>query len=154
MKTLIIDKPGKHTVDLHINKNGESLEWFGLINAREAGEYELDLVMTHDAVKTFGRVVIKGVVENGARVKITGLIKIMKIAQSTDSFLSMKVLLLDKKSSATAEPELEIEANQVKASHSASVGKIDEEQLFYLKSRGISEAEAKTIIVNGFIKVE
>ena len=66
----------------------------------------------------------------------------------------MKILLLDKKSGATAEPELEIEANRVKASHSASVGKIDDEQLFYLRSRGIEETKAKNIIVNGFINFD
>ncbi len=64
----------------------------------------------------------------------------------------MRVLLLDKKSSAVAEPKLEIENNEVKASHAASVGKIDDDQIFYLKSRGIDEEEAKSIIVEGFLK--
>jgi Fe-S cluster assembly protein SufD len=151
MKKYLMNKPGKHEIKLQLIKEGERLEWLGIIDAREAGEYELNLVMTHRVPETFGRVVIKGVAENGARIKIKGLVRIMKAAQKTDSFLSMKVLLLDKKSSAVAEPELEIEANQVKASHAASVGKIDEEQLFYLKSRGVAEAEAKEIIVKGFL---
>lgn len=130
------------------------MEWLGIIDARESGEYELNLIISHTVPNTFGRVVIRGVAENGARIAVKGLVKIEKQAQNTDSFLAMKILLLDKKSGATAEPELEIEANRVKASHSASVGKIDDEQLFYLKSRGIEETKAKNIIVNGFINFD
>lgn len=147
----MINKPGKHEIKLQLNKVGEKLEWLGIINARETGDYEINLVMTHSAPNTFGRVMVKGVAENGARVKVKGLVKIEKKAQNTDSFLSMKILLLDKQSGATAEPELEIEANQVKASHSAAVGKVDEEQMFYLASRGINEKEAKNIIIKGFL---
>ena len=154
MENLRITKPGKHEIKLSLNKEGENLEWLGIIDARESGEYVLNLVISHIAPNTFGRVVIKGVAENGARIAVKGLVKIEKQAQNTDSFLAMKILLLDKKSGATAEPELEIEANRVKASHSASVGKIDDEQLFYLRSRGIEETKAKNIIVNGFINFD
>jgi Fe-S cluster assembly protein SufD len=151
MKRYFINKPGKYEVKLSLNKIGERLEWLGLIEAREEGEYELNLVMSHLTEDTFGRVMIKGVAENGARIKVRGLVEISKQAQETDSFLAMKVLLLDNKSSAVAIPELSILANTVKASHSASVGKIDEEQLFYLKSRGIKENEAKNVIIKGFM---
>jgi Fe-S cluster assembly scaffold protein SufB len=151
MEKLKINKPGKHEINLSLKKMGERLEWLGIVDAREAGEYELNLVINHEVPDTFGRVEIRGVAENGARVKVKGLVRIAKIAQNTDSFLSMKILLLDMESGATAEPELEIEANQVKASHSASVGKIDKEQMFYLASRGINEQEAKALIINGFL---
>lgn len=150
-KKYLIVKPGKHEIKLSLNKEGDRLEWLGIIDAREAGEYDLNIVVTHTVPDTFGRVEIRGVAENGARVKVKGLVRIEKQAQNTDSFLSMKILLLDKRSAATAEPELEILANKVKASHSASVGKIDEEQLFYLASRGVGESEAKKIIIKGFL---
>jgi Fe-S cluster assembly protein SufB len=148
---LIINKPGKHEINLSLKKEGEKLEWLGIIDARKLGDYELNLVMSHLVQNTFGRVEVRGVAENGARIKVKGLVRIEKEAQNTDSFLSMKILLLDKRSMATAEPELEIEANRVKASHSASVGKINEEQLLYLKSRGITENEAKKAIIKGFL---
>ena len=154
MEKYLINKPGKYEIKLQLTKEGEKLEWLGIIDARKAGEYELYLTMEHLVPNTFGRVTVRGVAENGARIRIKGLVKIEKEAQNTDSFLTMKILLLDKKSGATAEPELEILANRVKASHSASVGKIDEEELFYLKSRGINEQEAKKIIVNGFINFD
>jgi len=151
MKNFVMRSPGRQNVELCLTKEGERLEWLGVIDAREPGEYELSLIMSHFVPSTFGRIVIKGVAENGARIKVKGIIRIKKQAQNTDSFLSMKILLVDKKSSAVAEPELEIEANQVKASHSASVGKIDEDQMFYLKSRGIDEKSAKEIIINGYL---
>lgn len=151
MEKYIINKPGEHKIRLKLEKEGEKLEWLGLIDARIAGEYLLDLVMSHEVPNTFGRVQIRGVASDGARVRVKGLVKINREAQNTDSFLSMKVLLLDKKSGATVDPELEIEADRVKASHAAAVGKIDEEQIHYLASRGVEETEAKEIIIKGFL---
>ena len=95
MKNLVVSKPGKYEVSLQLSKEGERLEWRGLINAREAGEYELNLTMSHEEQDTFGRVMIKGVAENGARIKVKGLVRIEKQAQNTDSFLTMKILLLE-----------------------------------------------------------
>jgi Fe-S cluster assembly protein SufD len=151
MENILINKLGKHEIKLQLAKEGERLEWLGIVDAREVGEYEIDLVMMHLVPDTFGRVEIRGVAEHGAKVKVKGKVCIAKNAQNTDSFLSMKILLLDNKSMATAEPELEIEANKVKASHAATVGKIDEEQLLYLASRGIGEVEAKDMIIKGFL---
>ena len=131
---------------------GEEREILGVVSAMEAGEYKVRVVADHVATNTFGRVVIKGAAANGAHISIDGLVKIGKEARKTDSFLEMRILLLDKQSSAVAEPKLEIENNDVKASHAATVGKIDEDQLFYLASRGIERDEAKRLIVEGFLK--
>lgn len=151
-KTFVLDKPG--TIDLVVpfEKEGEEIEILGMVEANEAGDYLVRVLADHVAKNTFGRVVVKGVARNGARIKIDGMVKIEKGASLTNSFLEMRVLLLDKKSSAVAEPKLEIENNEVKASHAASVGKIDDDQIFYLNSRGIDEEEAKSIIVEGFLR--
>src|SRR3989344_9349435 len=79
------------------------------------------------------------------------MIKIVKDANGVDDFLEMRLLLLDSKSQAVAEPKLEIEANEVKASHAATVGKIDEEELFYLQSRGVKRTEAEKLVIDGFL---
>src|SRR3989344_9660611 len=79
------------------------------------------------------------------------MIKIVKDDKGVDDFLEMRLLLLDAKSQAVAEPKLEIEANEVKASHAATVGKIDDEGLFYLQSRGVKQGEAEKLIVTGFL---
>lgn len=152
IKTFILDKPGEIDLVVPFLVEGEEMEILGIVDAREKGDYVVKVLADHVAKNTFGRVIIKGVAQNGARIKMDGMVKIEKGARLTNSFLEMRVLLLDKKSSAVAEPKLEIENNEVKASHAASVGKIDDDQIFYLKSRGIEEDEAKAIIVEGFLK--
>lgn len=95
------------------------------------------------------------VIGSGAHAKLTikGVIKIAKEAQETEAFLEMRVLLVDSTAYAKADPELEIEANNVKASHAASIGQIDPEQVMYLMSRGLSMEDAKSTIINGFLGV-
>lgn len=151
-KTFILDKPGKIGLIVPFLVEGEEMEILGIVEAKEPGDYLVKVLADHVAKNTFGRVIIKGVAQNGARIKIDGMVKVEKGANLTNSFLEMRVLLLDKKSSAVAEPKLEIENNDVKASHAATVGKIDEDQIFYLNSRGINVEEAKMLIVDGFLK--
>jgi Fe-S cluster assembly protein SufB len=151
MEKYEINKPGKYEINLQLNKEDEKMEWMGTIKAREPGEYILNLSMSHLSPATYSRVTIKGIAENGARVIVKGTVKIFEQAQDADSYLAMKVVLGDDKSTAIVEPVMEIKANQVKAGHGASVSKIDEEQLFYLMSRGLEKREAKEMIIEGFI---
>lgn len=147
-----LDKPGEIDLVIPFLVAHEEREVLGIISAMEPGDYKVRVVSDHRASNTFGRIVIKGVAANGVRVTVDGMVKIGKEARKTDSFLEMRILLLDKKSSAVAEPKLEIENNDVRASHAATVGKIDEEQIFYLNSRGVDTDEAKRLIVEGFLK--
>ena len=147
-----LDKPGEIDLVVPFLTSYEEKEVLGVISATEPGDYKVRVVADHKVPNTFGRIVIKGVAANGARVTVDGLVKIAEGAKKTDSFLEMRILLLDKQSSAVAEPKLEIENNDVKASHAATVGKIDEDQLFYLSSRGVDSEEAEKLIVEGFLK--
>jgi len=150
--TFSIDHPEKKDIYIPLLNYGQEVELYGLVEAESEGDYEINIVMDHRNRGTYGRVLVKGTAINGARVKVNGLVKIEKDASKTDSYLTMKMLILDEKSMATVEPRLEIENNDVKASHSATVGKIDDEQLFYLISRGISLEEARKLIINGFLE--
>jgi Fe-S cluster assembly protein SufB/Fe-S cluster assembly protein SufD len=105
----------------------------------------------HKVPNTKGNVLVKGVLRDSARSVSQGMIKIDKNAQKTDSFLAEHTMLLDPEARSDAIPGLEIEANDVRATHSASVSQIDEEQVFYLKCRGVDEDEAKKLIVLGFL---
>jgi len=87
-----------------------------------------------------------------AQAKIIGTIKVLPGAEKTNSFLAERLLILSDKARAEAVPNLEIEADDVKCSHAATVGKIDEEQMFYLMSRGLPRAQAQDIIVEGFLQ--
>lgn len=147
------DRPGKWEVVIPFEKIGEEMTWVGIVDAREPGEYELLVIAEHKVEKTKGRIAVRAVVGENANVKIRGIIRIAKEAQETDDFLELRVLTLDESARATVEPELEIEANNVKASHAATVGQIDEEQLLYLQSRGLSVVRAREEIVNGWLGV-
>jgi len=92
----------------------------------------------------------KGVVTNKATTVFNGKIFVRKDAQKTNAYQSSKNILLSDDGSVYAKPQLEIYANDVKCSHGTSTGKIDESALFYLKSRGIGEAEAKKLLLAAF----
>lgn len=155
MKKIVVrhDKPGLLEVKIPFEKEGERVEWVGIVDARVRGEYELRVVAEHKTSNTEGRITIRAVVGKGSTVKLYGKIKIEKQAQQTNDYLEIRALTLDKSAMCIAEPELEIEANNVKASHGASVGMIDAEQLLYLKSRGLSEVQAQEQIVFGWLGV-
>lgn len=145
------NKPGEWEVIVPYDKDGEEKIWIGVVRADKKGEYDLKVTAEHRALNTRGRIVVKAVASGGAQVKLTGMIKIYKKAQGTDNFLELRVLILDEQSRATADPRLEIEANEVKAGHAASISKIDEEQVLYLQSRGLTEERASNQIVEGFL---
>jgi Fe-S cluster assembly protein SufD len=105
----------------------------------------------HQCRHTTAKVLIKGALRDNARSVFYGNVKIEKDAQDADSFLSDHVMLLNSGARADSIPGLEIKANQVRASHSASIGQIDEEQVFYLMTRGLPEHDAKRSIVSGFL---
>lgn len=149
--TVKYDAPGKYEAEILFADQGVQRKWQGIVDARKPGLYELNVTAIHTAPQTGGRITVRSVVGRDAELKLTGMIKIAKQAQEVDDFLELRVILLDKSARATAEPKLEIEADNVKASHAASVGKIDEEQILYLKSRGLTEERAKQEIVNGFL---
>ncbi|MFH1244242.1 MAG: SufD family Fe-S cluster assembly protein [bacterium] len=155
MKKIIMkyDKPGKWEVMIPFEKVGEEREWVGIVDARGAGEYELRVTADHKARGTKGRITVRAVVGEGAVVGIIGMVKIRKEAQATDDFLELRVLTLDEAARATAEPRLEIEANNVKASHAASIGPIDKEQILYLMSRGLDVEQARSEVVEGWLGV-
>ena len=147
------DQPGKWEVKIPFTKVREDKSWVGVVDARRPGEYELLVVGVHKAEATKGRIAVRVVAGAGARVKIRGVVKIAKNAQDTDSFLELRALTLDKTAVVMLDPELEIEANQVKASHAASVGPIDTEQLLYMQSRGLTKEQAERTIVAGWLGV-
>ena len=118
------------------------------------GKQHLDCTTNayHNAPNTTNDMAVKAIMMDSSRSIYRGLIKIRKEAQGTNSYLSNHVLKLSDKSLANSIPALEIDANEVKASHGATMGQVDEEQLFYLRSRGLSQQEAEKLIVEGFFE--
>jgi Fe-S cluster assembly protein SufB len=108
--------------------------------------------LVHAAPNTSGRIVSKSISKNGGRSSYRGLVRVEPGAKKSRSSVVCDALILDDISRSDTYPYIEIEEQDVSIGHEASVSKIGEEQLFYLKSRGLSEAEASTMIVGGFIE--
>lgn len=117
------------------------------------GDFHHDdtVFVTHDAVNCESRQVFKKVLRNGATGVFQGKILVKEGAQKTDGYQISQSLLLDDDSQFLAKPELEIYADDVACSHGSTSGAIDEEGLFYLRSRGVSKAEATDLMTLAFL---
>jgi Fe-S cluster assembly protein SufD len=104
----------------------------------------------HDAPDTTSNLLFKGAVGDHSRSVYTGLIRVEKEARGTNAFQTNRNLKLSDNAWAESVPNLEIETNDVKCSHASTVGPVDEEQLFYLESRGVPTEIAERLIVAGF----
>jgi len=119
--------------------------------ATGAFHHDDTVFVTHDAVDCESRQVFKKVLRNGAEGVFQGKILVKPDAQKTDGYQLSQALLLDEDSSFQAKPELEIYADDVQCSHGSTTGAIDEEALFYLRSRGVSHGEAIDLLVLAFL---
>jgi len=108
-------------------------------------------VVTHVAPGCASRQTVKNVLAGHSRGVFQGKIEVARGAQKTDGYQMNQALLLSPDAEIDSKPELEIFADDVKCSHGATVGELDAEQLFYLRSRGIPEAEARAILVRAFL---
>lgn len=108
--------------------------------------------LVHAAPNTTGQIISKSISKNGGRGSYRGLVRVEKGAKNSKCNVVCDALILDDKSRSDTYPYIEILEQDVSIGHEASVSRIGEEQLFYLMSRGLSEAEASTMIVNGFIE--
>ncbi len=117
------------------------------------GDFHHDdtVFITHDAVNCESRQVFKKVLRNGAVGVFQGKILVKAGAQKTDGYQISQSLLLDDDSQFLAKPELEIYADDVACSHGSTSGAIDEQALFYLRSRGVPEAKAVDLLTLSFV---
>ncbi len=106
----------------------------------------------HRAEHTTSTLLFKGAVEDSARSVYSGMIHLREEAQQSEAYQTNRNLILDHGAHAESIPNLMIEANDVKCSHGSTVGPIDEEQLYYLATRGVSPADAEKLIVLGFFE--
>jgi Fe-S cluster assembly protein SufD len=135
-----------------LHGNGSAGELVGVFFTDHDQRYSINTLSDHAALSTNAETLVKGVLTDESKVEFDGMIRVRAKAQQTASFLSAHGLLLSKKARAEFIPGLEIAANEVSASHGATSGQIDEEQLFYLMVRGIPRPEAERIVVQGFFE--
>ena len=108
--------------------------------------------LVHAAPNTTGQIISKSISKDGGRSSYRGLVKVEKGATKTKCNVVCDALILDDKSRSDTYPYIEVAEEDTSIGHEASVSRIGAEQLFYLSSRGFTEAEANTMIVNGFIE--
>ena len=118
--------------------------------ARGEEKKHLTLSLVHEAPFTTGIMDNYGVVKNQANLIIDGIGTIKKGNHQSNSHQTNKIIVFDKGCNAKANPYLYIDEYDVKASHGASVGKIDEEHLYYLQSRGLSKEDAMHLVTYGY----
>src|SRR3989338_8925586 len=138
------------TVNAVLDQPGSSLKLLGIFFGTQH-HLELHTNIVHRAPNTFSRTLIRGVLDGTASANFEGKVIIEKGAKNADGDLKQHTILLSPKARATAIPSLEVLENEVREGHGATVGKIDEEQLFYIMSRVLSLHEAKRIIIQGFL---
>jgi Fe-S cluster assembly protein SufD len=112
---------------------------------------DITTVVTHDAPQTASRQTVKSVLADRARGVFQGRIEVARGAQKTDGYQMSQALLLSPNAEIDHKPQLEIYADDVKCSHGSTIGELDPEQLFYLRSRGIGAAEARRMLIRAFL---
>lgn len=134
-----------------LGKNSKT-EYLGIAYAGEGQNQDTGCKVFHLAENTSSTVVSKGISKSSGMSSYRGLVKINKNAKNSKTSVKCDGLMLDNDSKSRTFPSMEVLENDVKVSHEAAVGKIGEEQLFYLMSRGLTEDEATKMIVSGFIE--
>ena len=127
-----------------------SLDLYGL-NIHNYGVNDNYSFIQHMKPSSQSREVFKSIVKNGAVTNFQGKIYVDSIAQKTDGYQMSRSLILDNESKANNKPELEIYADDVKCSHGSTVSKLNQDQVYYFKSRGIDEEQAIKILQKAFL---
>ena len=130
---------------------GAHSELLGLYFGDEDQHFDHNTSQDHIAPDTGSDLLYKGALDDRAQSAFRGIIRVHRGAQRTDAYQTNRNLLLSDECRANSLPNLEIEADDVKCSHGATVGQLDSEALFYLLSRGLSQQQAERLVVLGFL---
>ena len=118
---------------------------------RDRQHHDITSFVAHEIRDCASRQLIRGVLDDKARGVFQGKVRVAPDAQKTDGQQMSRALLLSRDAEADAKPELEIFADDVVCSHGATVGELDENLMFYLKSRGIAEEDARNMLIDAFL---
>ena len=139
--------------EIHAVMNGENAEisFNGLNMLRGNQHGDTTIVIEHAAPHCRSNQFYRTILDGKSRGVFQGKVHVHQIAQKTDGYQLSNAILLSDKAEMDTKPELEIYADDVKCSHGATTGQLDDEPIFYLRSRGLSEAEAKSLLLQAFI---
>ena len=146
--------PGEsQDIDLDVSLAGEGADFSlkGLYLCSGSDRVNINVTVRHLVGGGTSRQTVKGLAAGNARVSFGGLIVVQQDAQKTEAYQENHNILLSEKADIQTRPQLEIYADDVKCSHGATVGRLNEDELFYMRSRGIPEAEAKALQMMSFL---
>ncbi len=140
--------------DYRVSLAGEGAEASlnGLLALNAKREAHIHILMDHQAPNCRSMQLFKSALDGASRSSFEGKIYVHQAAQKTEAFQLNNNLLLSDQAHADSKPNLEIFADDVKASHGATIGQLDKEQIFYMKTRGYNEKQATSLLVKGFCK--
>lgn len=141
----------KEQVTFHLHGRDSYATWRLSSFADQLDEKEYDVSFIHYAPSTYGSMANFGVVADTSKLIFSGVSHILNGATNAKTHQNAKIMVFDKLANAKANPILKIDENQVEASHAAAVGKVNDEHLFYLCSRGLTESQAKRVITLGYL---
>lgn len=145
----INDEQENVTIKITIIGDNSSVLLCGLFLGSKGKHITFTTDVLHIGRHTKSRTMIRGVFFDNAVLHNDSVIRIQKGAKHTDAFFQSKILLFDDAKGRSV-PSLEIDENEVKAGHGSTIGRFDESEMFYLRSRGLSEKEAEALLVLGF----
>lgn len=137
--------------EVFLNGKGASVTVLMLLLGKKTDRLLTNINVYHQKPETKSRVIVKGIIGDDANVDFNGLVKIEKKSKGSNAWLAAHLLLLSKNAKGRAVPSLEILENDVKAGHATTVGRVNDLEIFYLMSRGLSKANAKSLIIQGFL---
>ncbi len=144
-------KFAKHDINCSLNNNHGSVAINGIIDLDNKKHHEIKTAINHNEENCKSYQLIKSVLNENSKGVYQGKIYVNSKAQKTDGYQLSRALLLNDDVEFNAKPELEIYADDVKCSHGSTSGNIDENSIFYLMSRGLSHAQSKKLLTNGFL---
>jgi len=142
---------GRVRMETRLGGEGADARVTGAYATRGRQHIDFDTTQEHAAPNTTSDLAFRGVLQGRSTAVWKGNIIVDPGAQKTDAFQESRNLLISKRAHADAIPGLEIQANDVRCTHAAAVAQVDAEQLFYLRSHGLPEAQAKRLVIEGFL---
>ncbi len=141
----------RREVEVQLRQLGATAQVDGAYLVDGERHSDTTILIDHQAAHCSSRQTQKGVIDDNGRAVFQGKILVRPDAQKTDGYQLSQTLLLSPHAEIDVKPELEIHADDVKCSHGATVGRLDADALFFLRARGIREAEARALLIQGFI---
>lgn len=158
---IVIKKPGKYIVFFQnlsgkfifeLKAKGIDLDIYGLFIGKNSDIFKVETIQRHIAPESTSNLLIKGVFYDKSKFIYQGLIRLEKKAQKSHAYQKNQNIIMSEKCFVDSRPFLEILANDVFCTHGSTTGKLNENQLYYLKTRMLDQKAAENLLIDGFIE--